>query len=138
MNDIVVEEIGSIGRILDFLHDRPLSLEDMVFNEESKELCFSVPVVTDDVVDKKKYLILSTWKHTVRASKFCLFNVESYKIQDDAQIGNAVVNTIDYKDGCVVINCCVPVTITVKVSSLNLKLTVSDEVVDTVSQFSFG
>jgi hypothetical protein len=135
MNDIIVEKKEDIGRILDFLHDRPLSLEDINFDEATKELSFYVDIVTDEIVDLKKILIGSTWKNPVYASRFYICNVDSYKVIDDAEIGCAIVNTIIYQNENVEIKCSVPVRISANVSKLCLKLSVSDEVVKTISRF---
>jgi hypothetical protein len=135
MNDIIVEKKEDIGRLLDFLHDRPLSLEDINFDEAEKELSFYVDIVTDEIVDLKKSLLGSTWKNPVCASRFYICNVDSYKIVDDAEIGCAIVNTISYQNNNVEIKCSVPVKISAKVSKLYLKLSVGDKVVETVSRF---
>lgn len=135
MDDILVEKKEDIDNLLDFLHDRPLSLEDMKFDEDTKELSFFVPVVIDEIVDLKKVLMFSTWKNPVCKSRFYICNVDSYKIVDDAEIGCAVVNTINYQNDSVEVKCSIPVRISAKVSSLCLRLLVSDEILETVSRF---
>ena len=134
--NIIVQEKQEIGQLLDFLHDRPLSLDKFEYNQERKKLCFSVPIVTEDIVKKRKYLFVSVWENPVCEAQFCIYNVEKYEIVDNAEVGEAVVDAITYRDGLLMISCCIPVDISIAVSSLLLKLKVSDTVVDSVRRFS--
>jgi len=135
---VVVTSMQEVGRILDYVHDRVFQLSAVRFDRERAALSIPLTIVADEVTDRKKHLFFRTWRNPVVNADLVIKHVIDFSIKDDAQIGKASINTIEIKDGMVVINCDPPVEILVKVLSAEVELQISDNVVNKIFRFAFA
>ena len=138
MMNIKVSDIRDVGEILDYVHDRVFQLSDIHFDRENALLSIPLTVVTDALTDQRTYLFFSTWKNPVVESELVIRSVTDCAVKDEAQTGEANINTIAAEDDSLVIKCSVPVEIKATVSTVDLELVLSNKVVGKVSRFSFG
>ena len=138
MIKIEVFDIRDVGKILDYVHDRVFQLEDISFDKENAILTIPITVISDSIMDQKSYLFCSTWKNPIVKSQLAIKNVTNFAVKDEAQIGGAGINTITTEDGAVVIKCSAPIELRAAVLSVGLELTLSENIVGKVSQFSLG
>ena len=138
MENIKITSINDIAKILDYVHDRIFQLSDIAFNKEQGTLSIPITIVTDASTDEKRYLFVKTWKNSVVESKLVIRHITDYTLKDDAQIGEANINTITGENGSVVIVCSVPVEIRVAVTDLEIELQISNNVIQKKSRFSFS
>jgi len=136
VKNIKITRASDIGQILDYVHDRIFQLSDINFDKERATLSIPLTVVTDVLTDRKDYFFVKTWKNPVVQSGLIISNVKDYMLKDEAEIGEANINTIVEEDGCVVIKCSVPVEIRAAVSELDIELQMTDEVIEKISRIS--
>lgn len=138
MGKLMVSSEQDVGRILAYVHDRHFQLSDIHFDRANALLSLPLTVETDAIQDVRKYLFFSRWKCIVVKADLVIRNVTDFAPTDDAQVGEGVVNSIEIGAGAVVIACALPVEVRASVSSVDIELMLSDEIVGTVSHFSFG
>lgn len=138
MRMLKASDMYDVGQILNYVHDRHFQLSDIHFDRTNGLLSIPITVETGTIQDVRKYLFFSMWKSTVVKAELVIRNVVDFTLKDDAQVGRGVINTIEIEDGSVVITCALPVELKVSVSRADIELVLSDEVVGTVSHFSFG
>jgi len=139
MQRIVAKNVQEIGTILDYVHDRVFRLSEVRLDKESSTLSIPLTVISDEVTDQKKFfLFVKTWKNPVVESMLLIKNACGYSVKDEAQINQGDVNIITKDDDYVVIKCGLPVEIRVKVTALEIELTMSDTITSQKTRFAFG
>ena len=139
MKEISITEIGRVGEILDYVHDRYFDLDKIEFDEKKRTLMIPLSVILADKTKKKrKFLILSTWRNSVVKAKLIFKNVIDYTIEDKAQIGEADINTIYWEGKQLIIKCGIPVVVRLNVTACSIEFIASDDVIDEVKRFEFS
>ncbi len=138
MKKLQVFNPHEIEKLLEFLHDRSYSLEDIEFDQSQKILRIPVTVFFDD---QHKTINFETkgkkdkLKHPLFKAELKIKNVENYEVQDEAEIGEGDINSIFFEDGRIRIIGGIPVEITIAVTALEMELHISDTIVKWVSSF---
>lgn len=137
MRTIRVTDIDDIGAILDLVHDRYFELDKLSFDETEKRLAIPLAVITEYREKKRRSIFGYHWVNPIVEAELVIRNAMAYSIEDEAQIGEADINTISQEGDYVVVDCGVPVTIRVRVSSIYIECNLTDRVVGEVKRFSF-
>ena len=124
---IEVNELEDIDELLDSIHDR--FYQPSKIDHDSGGCCLNIPitVVDETPVLKKRGFLKSKWSFNVYKAILIVNDVINYSVNDDAEIDEADINTIEYENNVIVIKGSIPVSLTIKVSSLCMRLEVSDE-----------
>lgn len=107
---IIALQPHELGQIIDYVHDRSYDLDCVEFDRQNQKL--RIPIRLN--------------KKGLEGILFVL-KVTDYKISDEAEIGEGDINTIEYKDGQVLIRGAIPVNINIEVDDLRLELMLPDD-----------
>lgn len=137
MRTIRAKSPGEFPRLLDYIHDRKFQLDDLRYEEETQRLCIPLTVICQETLgpSERSWLLLRR-RYPVSRAELIVEHVEEHVVVDQAQIGAADVNEISSSEDEVVITCGVPVTIRARVSALDVRLEISDDVVGEKSYYS--
>ena len=106
-----VLDSSELGSILDYVHDQTYELEQLQFDRDHQELRISIHLSRNRGIGSL----------TIR-------NVSSFRVRDDALIGEGDINTIEYEHPKVIIKGAIPVDIVIHVSSLEIEWVLPDNV----------
>jgi hypothetical protein len=124
---IEVRNPRDMDQLLGHVHGRVYEISKVVHREADRCLDIPTTVVDHETRVKKRGLILTRWVPRVHKATLTVANVIDYTVDDRADIDGGDINTIEYQDGAVVIRGAFPVTWTIKVSSLYLRLDIANK-----------
>lgn len=125
---IEVKKREDISLLLDYVHDRSYKLSEIKYNASVHCLDIGITVVDNESFELKKQGILrNKWNGNIYRAVLAVMNVLDYSINDNAEIDGADICTIEYDKGVVEIIGSLPVTLKIQVSSLYLRLMISDK-----------
>jgi hypothetical protein len=129
MKKYCISEIGKITTIVDYIHDRGFDIDKISFDKKTNRLEFLTTVVDPEEYTEKRFLFLRKKTCKVFEAKLIFFNVVSYEIVDDAQVGKGDFNEILLEGDSVVVTCGLPVYIRIKISKLYIELIITNKIV---------
>jgi hypothetical protein len=138
MKSIKISKYEDVGKVLDFIHDQSFRLSDLDFDKNLGILKIPVFVISDQNIEIQKSLFWERWKNPILRSELIFKNVCSYSIQDNARIGEGIINTIQKDGNNIILKCSVPVLIKIEVSDFALELNMTDEVLRKIKRFRFS
>ena len=129
--EIGARDTGELQLVSGEIHDAWFEKADVRFHPDRQVM--EIPLKREKWEERKtlKRLLFAKKVSTpVVRSILSVAHVRSYEIQDTARIGSYDIRGIQYHDDTVVISSNVPLTITLKVSGLDVSLVDADEVIE--------
>jgi hypothetical protein len=136
MKRLKATDINQIGGILDFVHDRTIQLDKLMFEQSNGVFTIPLTVISDQKVKEWRAFFVRTWRCPLIEAILRIKHASAVDVKDEAQIGEGAINTISTEDDCVVVKCSVPVEIRVHISALELELELTDTVVGETKRFA--
>lgn len=136
MKCLKVTDIKQVGGILDFVHDRTIQLDKLMFEQANGVFTIPLTVISDQKIKERSTFFVKTWKCPVIEANLRVKHANAVEVIDEAQIGEGAINIISTEEGYVVIKCGVPVEIRVCISALELELELTDIVVGEIKRFA--
>ncbi len=134
--DILIKDESEFDLLLDRTHDRLFVLSNMKMSGGVLEIPLSILGQRNDVVAKK--LFKKVWENDVYRAVLLINNVTNYIVNDRAQTDQCDISQLSYKDNKLVIESCLPVTIEIEVTALELVLEIDSVPSDTEQTSSFS
>jgi len=129
--EIGARDTGELQLVSGEIHDAWFEKADVRFHPDRQVM--EIPLKREKWEERKtlKRLLFAKKVSTpVVWSILSVAHVRSYEIQDTARIGSYDIQGIQYHDDTVVISSNVPLTITLKVSGLEVSLVDADELIE--------
>ncbi len=136
--DIIVTSSLELDRVLDYVHDRYFDLDAIKYDRSTNDFCIPLTVISERTLNQEVFAFWRKWKNPIYDAKLIVSNVLEVNIKDDAQIGEADINRIHVVNEKLVIECGIPVKISLVISELKMILRISDTVVGHRKRFAFG
>ena len=138
MENIRIKDMEEIERILEYVHDQYFDMDEIKHDKLSGTISIPIPTISREWKVVKRILFINTWESPNFQSVLVFHNVADLEISDRAEIGGADINIIFQENDWLIIMCCIPVEITMKVESIDIELIISDEIVSSRKWFDFS
>jgi hypothetical protein len=113
MQSIVATSPHKLNEITDWVHDRYFEIDALKFDRKfcSVEIPLTV-LILDDTNKPRKY--------SVQEAKLIIKHAAEPVVDDQTHTGESCINTLDYKDDALIVNCVTPVYLSIPVRSLDV------------------
>jgi hypothetical protein len=128
MKSIVATSRHQLNEITDWVHDRFFEIDALRFDRESCRVEIPITVLILDETKKPR-------KYRVQEAKLIIKHAAEPVVDDQTHTGESFINTLDYKDDALIVNCATPVYLSIPVKSLDVTLVILDRTVKYVSLF---
>ena len=133
MKRLAAENEGDLRQILDLVHDRRFSIEELLFEPDRRRLMVPLSVIDSEKQDvHRRHLILESWYHRILYAQLIVNEVVSFSLRDEAGVGGAAINRFVVREGHLVIECDLPVVFELEIKRLSVELLLSDTIVGSV------
>lgn len=125
MTVVRASSLADLGAILDYVHDRTYDLSRIDLNARERSL--TIPIKLRSIRKPKSRWFLFDGPEEVTTGNLIVRKALSYRVADDAKIGEGDINTIEFRGDKVIVNGNLPVNLTIDVEGLEIELALPDD-----------